>query len=449
MSESPALKKKKIRHYNPSWLNDSTFKSWLFVGNQSQGGAEASASACSSDPKMFCSVCQKAGKSNIFTQGFQDYQRSALLRHIASSSHQDGLKILKGREEFQKAKASQVLKTSDALESQLKTAYFIAQNHLPLTIFPELIGLQVSNGAPNMTQTYKSYDAVSDMIESIASALDGNLREIIGGSRFVGLMTDESIDIAVLKKLVIYVKVVKDGKSQVYFATNVTVPDGKAETIINAITEWLASERIAIQKVLGFGSDGAAVMMGSRSGVGVRLKELTGGLTIHVHCYAHRLALAVSQAANIVDQIKSYQDTVNSIYFYFHNSAQRYNHLREIYDLLEDDKFVSLKQPHAVRWLSLDQAVYAINHCWPALVIALGEAAANGVAVARGLADKVEKYSFIGITCLLADILPNFSKMSKVFQRESLDFAMASTALDTVKATLTTMQVQLECRLYS
>ena len=125
---------------------------------------------------MFCSVCQKAGKSNIFTQGCQDYQRSALLRHIASSSHQDGLKILKGREEFQKAKASQVLKTSDALESQLKTAYFIAQNHLPLTIFPELIGLQVSNGAPNMTQTYKSYDAVSDMIASIASALDGNLK---------------------------------------------------------------------------------------------------------------------------------------------------------------------------------------------------------------------------------------------------------------------------------
>ena len=135
-----------------------------------------------------------------------------------------------------------MLKTSDALESQLKTAYCIAQNHLPLTIFPELIGLQVSNGAPNMTQTYKSYDAVSDMIASITSALDGNLREIIGGSRFLGFMTDESIDIAVLKKLVIYVKVVKDGKSQVYFATNVTVPDGKAETIINAITEWLASE---------------------------------------------------------------------------------------------------------------------------------------------------------------------------------------------------------------
>ena len=79
-------------------------------------------------------------------------------------------------------------------------------------------------------------------------------------------------------------------------------------------------ERIAIQKVLGFGSDGAAVMMGSRSGV--RLKDLTSGLTIHVHCYAHRLALAVSQAANIVDKVKSYQDTVNSISFYFSIKVQ-------------------------------------------------------------------------------------------------------------------------------
>ena len=88
------------------------------------------------------------------------------------------------------------------------------------------------------------------MIASIASALDGNLREIIGGSGFVGLMTDESIDIAIFKKLVIYLKAVKDGKSQVYFATNVTVPDGSAETIVNAISEWLASERIATKKVL-------------------------------------------------------------------------------------------------------------------------------------------------------------------------------------------------------
>ena len=163
-----------IRHYNPSWLNDSTFKSWLFVGNQSQGGAEASASACSSNPKMFCSVCQKARKSNLFTQGCQDHQGSALLLHIASSSNQDGLKILKGRKEFQKAKANRALKTSDALENQLKTIYFIAQNHLPLTIFPELIGLQVSNGVPNMTKTYKLYHEISVMIASIASALDGN-----------------------------------------------------------------------------------------------------------------------------------------------------------------------------------------------------------------------------------------------------------------------------------
>ena len=136
------------------------------------------------------------------------------------------------------------------------------------------------------------------------------------------------------------------------------------------------------------GSDGAAVMMGVRSGVGVRLKSLNAML-IHIHCYAHRLALAVSQAANAVEKVKSYQETVSSIYFYFHNSAQRYNKLREIYNLLEDEELICLKQPHAVRWLSLHQAVEAIYKCWPALTMALGQEAATGNATAKGLSTKV------------------------------------------------------------
>ena len=81
-----------------------------------------------------------------------------------------------------------------------------------------------------MTQTYKSHDSVSDMIASIASAIDENMRQDIANSKFLGIMTDESIDIAISKKLVIYAKVVKEGKSCVQFPANVTVPDGKMKS---------------------------------------------------------------------------------------------------------------------------------------------------------------------------------------------------------------------------
>ena len=55
-----------------------------------------------------------------------------------------------------------------------------------------------------------------------------------------------------------------------------------------------------------------------------------------------------------------------------------------------DDMPVALKQPHSVRWLSLDHAVDAINKSWASLVAVLGEEAANGNAVARGLYAKME-----------------------------------------------------------
>ena len=124
----------------------------------------------------------------------------------------------------------------------------------------------------------------------------------------------------------------------------------------------------------------------------------------------------MSQAAANVNCVKSYQDTVNSNYFFFTNSPVRYNNLRAIYDILENEKFVTLKQSHPVRWLSLDQAVSAIFQRWPALVVVLSREANNGNSTANGLLRKME--TFIAITCMLSDILPLFTRMSDISKRK-------------------------------
>lgn len=46
---------------------------------------------------------------------------------------------------------------------------------------------------------------------------------------------------------------------------------------------------VELSKVMGFGSDGASVMMGRRGGVVAKLKEENPNL-IGIHCVAHRLA---------------------------------------------------------------------------------------------------------------------------------------------------------------
>jgi hypothetical protein len=423
---SEPKKAKHSRNFQESWLQDREFKDWLYKETDQNKNIKC----------MKCIVCTETKMKNIFTSGCTDYQRSTLTRHCISDSHRRAIEIKKSKGLLFKSLQKAENVSSDLLCSQLKTVYFMVKNNIALHVYPELIELQKSNGCTMLTGNYVSHDAVKEMVISLSSSLTNKIKSDIENSQFIGIITDESCDIAIFKKLIIYVQTVVQGKVKVSFAANINVQDGKAETIHTAIIQWMASWNIPANKIMGLATDGAAVMTGCRSGVGVRMKTDNFRL-VHIHCVAHKLALVVSQAAASVRTIKLYESTVESIYFYFRNSAVRYNRLREVYALLDDDNLVTLKRPHSVRWLSLHQAVSAIHSSWAALVITLGEEATSNDQ-ARGFLRQVDKFLFISLTCLLLDILPLFTKLSKVFQRASLDFSAVRIGVQTVRDVLTT-----------
>lgn len=81
---------------------------------------------------------------------------------------------------------------------------------------------------------------------------------------------------------------------------NLPIEHGDARTIVIAIKNFLVEKGIPLHKMVGLASDGASVMMGSRSGVGKRLRDgwaeddddddvapLAPHL-VHIHCVAHR-----------------------------------------------------------------------------------------------------------------------------------------------------------------
>ena len=82
----------------------------------------------------------------------------------------------------------------------------------------------------------------------------------------------------------------------------VPVAKADAEHITAAITTATSAglameEEVWKKKLVGLGSDGAAVMLGSRSGVGVRLADGHPHV-LAVHCMAHRLELSFKDAAS-------------------------------------------------------------------------------------------------------------------------------------------------------
>jgi hypothetical protein len=91
--------------------------------------------------------------------------------------------------------------------------------------------------------------------------------------------------------------------------------------LIKSIEEW----GLDMQKCCGFGSDGAATMLGQRSGMATKLKKISPFLT-SVHCIAHRTNLAALEVAKSM-KCKSLSTEidvlVNSLIAYFMNSRKR------------------------------------------------------------------------------------------------------------------------------
>lgn len=99
-------------------------------------------------------------------------------------------------------------------------------------------------------------------------------------------------------------------------------------------------------------------MSGHDKGVKGMLMRLQP-ILIHVHIMAHRLALCSSQAANAVPAIKSYQQWLTNLFYYFSQSSSREKELHNVQEVLQSP-VLKYKKNYAVRWLSCYNAVDAV-----------------------------------------------------------------------------------------
>jgi hypothetical protein len=118
-------------------------------------------------------------------------------------------------------------------------------------------------------------------------------------------MVYESLDIATTKNLYLFCKIIHNNQIKVEFCSNIDILNGKAETVYEAIVDWLHSVGIDMSKVSGFGSDGASVMTGRHSVVGIRLTRENPRI-IHDWCAAHKVAPVSFWAAKKVPYLQKH-----------------------------------------------------------------------------------------------------------------------------------------------
>ena len=171
-------------------------------------------------------------------------------------------------------------------------------------------------------------------------------------------------------------------------------------------------------------------MTGKKTGVGVQLKEQINPYLIQIHCVAHRLALVTSQAASQdnVPYLKTYQDFLCNIFYWFKHSALRTASLSSLQEVL-DSAQIKIKE---VRWFSFYNALDAIFRSWAPLATLLEQEATKDAKTSQ----------FILISHILMDIIPIVTHLNVLFQKQNLDLSVVGPAVNSVHEELKRLKVE-------
>ena len=218
--------------------------------------------------------------------------------------------------------------TEEKMMKIFRTAFHVAFYEKPFTEFPWLLELQECNGLL-VGDTYKNDKQCKLFLEHIAGIYHADLKKSLISSDFCSdffsVLCDSSTDRSETEKEIVYIRVMSDGYPTFLYLKMVDLESGKShgivQTLDNAFQDFGFIPNEWQSKLVGFGSDGAAVMMGVKSGVATLLKNDVPWL-VEIHCLAHRLELAIKEClkGTYMDNIV---DILTSVYYFYKGSASK------------------------------------------------------------------------------------------------------------------------------
>jgi len=291
-------------------------------------------------------------------------QLSNIGRHNGSEDHRNAVEADWLRRSILRSDASSSTSTTEHHQPRpvnasdrtlFNTVLYGAKQVLPNDQINSMLDLQRLNGVDCKHRDLHS-DTVIDIQTSLAHVLDNLLNVELRQCSVFSVLCDESTDLSVHKNLIVYVRYAShNGLPRTKLLGNVKIENGTAAGITAALLKVLEDRKLDVTRMVGFGSDGASVMTGKHNGVGTLLKKHANHMVV-IHCMAHRLALVCVDAAKENPYMQDYRTKLGQLYAYFSCSATRYEKLEQIQSVLADEK-VRLKEPIAVRWLAMHNAV--------------------------------------------------------------------------------------------
>lgn len=338
---------------------------------------------------MYCALCRKHNvdlgeKTHNFCTGTDDFRLDIVDTHHISEAHSwASCMEAASSSTSDPATTKQMLKniskvTLGRIENIFRTCHAIAKTGRPFTDLDWMCKLDDMKGV-DIGSIFRSDKAARIFIHFIAEAERKALKEKLERCKFFTLISDGITDDLIRETAIVYVRFAYQGKVHCQMVGVQSVDKSDAPAVTNAILKTLQTNlelnlpsQDWSRKLVGFGSDGADVMVGQNNGVAKLLKEIQPCVQT-VHCLIHRLEMAYKAALKITQPFTILTDLLKNVYYFYHNSPLNKSSLKQTYK----DLNLRLALPSRIggsRWLlRLQTALQILLKGYPAIVLQMSK----------------------------------------------------------------------------
>jgi hypothetical protein len=149
----------------------------------------------------------------------------------------------------------------------MQCLYWLVKEETPHTTnYPSLLNAVEFMGCTQLKHSenakYTSRRITMEFLQVMGEQVEQEKLNDLLASPVFSILIDETIDIAVINEMVIYARFIDSGSQvRTVFLKIVELHNGYAETIESALMTYLEEQSIPLSRLVGFGSDGASVMI--------------------------------------------------------------------------------------------------------------------------------------------------------------------------------------------
>jgi hypothetical protein len=272
---------------------------------------------------------------------------------------------------------------------------------------------------------YLSHESQNDLLRCMASMVQASIVRKVREVRFWSIIADETRDVSKTEQLSICIRYWDTTEQKSCLRedclTLAPLDAMHAAYIAGVITDKVESLRLSWEHLVGQAYDGASTMSGCIAGVSTLIKEKAPA-AIYVHCWAHKLNLALVAASNREREVFAFFALLEALYVYISGTVPHALFCK-MQQLIRPGVVRELKKLSETRWSCRSSSIAAVKQTFPALLLALGQLANDSdnerASSARGLICQLD-FGFVVRLHMYGLVFESTNLVSKQLQEPSL-----------------------------